>query len=255
MKLATWNVNSLKIRLPHLLDWLATVAPDVVCLQETKVDDASFPVVELRAAGYHAHFSGQKAYNGVAVLTPEPGSDVAMGIGFCDEQKRVVAATIGGLRIVCAYVPNGQSLASHKYQHKLNWLAALNAWINEQLVKYSRLALLGDYNIAPEDRDVYDPRAWEGNVMVSAPEREAFRALQALGLVDSFRLFDQPDGSYTWWDYRLGAFRRNMGLRIDHILLSAELAKACKSATIDKSPRKLDRPSDHTPVIVEISAG
>ena len=254
MKIATWNVNSLKVRLPHLLDWLTTAQPDVVCLQETKSEDKNFPAAELNAAGYQVVFSGQKTYNGVAILAKSALSDVQMGIpGFEDEQKRVIAATVDGVRIVCVYIPNGQSLDSDKYPYKLRWLSALTDWLREELVRHPKLALLGDYNIAPEDRDLYDPEGWKGQVLVSAPERAAFRALEALGLQDSFRLFEQPEKSYSWWDYRMMAFRRNMGLRIDHILLSAPLAAACTACSIDRAPRKLERPSDHTPVIAELA--
>jgi exodeoxyribonuclease-3 len=253
MKLATWNVNSLKVRLPQVIDWLAANPVDALCLQETKQQDADFPQAELRAAGYHSVYSGQKTYNGVAILSRNPAVDVQMGIpDFSDEQKRVIAATIDGVRVVCVYIPNGQSVDSDKYQYKLSWLAALNGWLKQELVRFPKLALLGDYNIAPEDRDVHDPKAWEGNVLVSAPEREQFQALIALGLHDSFRLFEQNEKSYSWWDYRMMAFRRNMGLRIDHILISESLATQCKSCVIDKTPRKLERPSDHTPVVVEI---
>ncbi len=249
MKIATWNVNSLKVRLPHLLDWLAANQPDVVCLQETKSEDKNFPQAELQAAGYHSVFSGQKTYNGVAILSRAPAGEVQYGIpGFADEQKRVVAATLDDVRIVCVYVPNGQEVGSDKYAYKLGWLEALTAWLQDEMRKYPKLALLGDYNIAPEDRDVYDPVAWQGNVLVSEPEREQFRNLERLGLRDSFRMFEQPDKSYSWWDYRMMAFRRNMGLRIDHILISSALQ--CASCIIDKAPRKLERPSDHTPVVV-----
>jgi len=253
MKIATWNVNSLKVRLPHVLDWLAVNQPDALCLQETKTEDANFPAEELLQAGYRAVFSGQKTYNGVAILSKVEAQDVVMGIpGYNDEQKRVIAATIDGVRVVCVYIPNGQSVDSDKYQYKLSWLAALQAWLREELARYPKLALLGDYNIAPEDRDVYDPQAWQGNVLVSEPERAAFQGLQQLGLRDSFRLFEQPEKTYSWWDYRMMAFRRNMGLRIDHILISQTLE--CTSCTIDKAPRKLERPSDHTPVVAEVAA-
>ncbi len=253
MKLATWNVNSLKVRLPHVLDWLAFYQPDVLCLQETKLEDANFPAAELAASGYQPLFSGQKTYNGVAILSKLPAEEVAVGIpGFADPQKRVLAATIGGVRVINLYVPNGQSVDSDKFQYKLGWLDALMGWLRDELTRYSSLAVLGDFNIAPEERDVHDPKAWEGQVLFSPPEREAFRKLLQLGLSDSFRLFDQPEKSYTWWDYRMNAFRRNMGLRIDHILLSAALAKTCKSCLIDKEARKRERPSDHAPVIVEI---
>ncbi len=252
MKIATWNVNSLKVRLPHLLEWLAANPIDVVCLQETKTEDPNFPQTELEAAGYHCVFSGQKTYNGVAILSREPAQDVQYGIpDFEDEQKRVIAATIEGVRVVCVYIPNGQEVGSDKYEYKLKWLAALNAWLKEELAKHPKLALLGDYNIAPEDQDVYDPVAWQGNVLVSERERDAFKALLQLGLRDAFRLFEQPEKSYSWWDYRMMAFRRNMGLRIDHILVSNALQ--CTACIIDKAPRKLERPSDHTLVIAEVA--
>jgi exodeoxyribonuclease-3 len=255
MKLATWNVNSLKVRLPQLLDWLASSQTDVVCLQETKLEDANFPRADIEAAGYQVAFSGQKTYNGVAIVSRLPLADVQAGIpGFEDEQKRVLAATVDGIRTVCVYVPNGQSLDSDKYLYKLRWLNALNAWLRDELTRYPQLALLGDYNIAPEDRDVHDPAAWEGNVLVSEPEREQFRALLGLGLQDAFRLFEQPEKSFSWWDYRAAGFRRNLGLRIDHILLSPPLAARCTAAAIDKAPRKLERPSDHTPVLATVAA-
>ena len=252
MKIATWNVNSLKVRLPHLLDWLAANPIDVICLQETKTEDKNFPLAEIAAAGYQVAFSGQKTYNGVAILSRDTISDVQVGIpNLDDEQKRVIAATINGVRIVCVYIPNGQSLDSDKYQYKLKWLAALKLWLQDELAKYPKLALLGDYNIAPEDRDCHDPVAWQGNVLVSEPERDAFKGLVALGLRDSFRLFEQAEKSYSWWDYRMMGFRRNLGMRIDHILISSDLQ--CSGCVIDKAPRKLERPSDHTPVIADVN--
>jgi exodeoxyribonuclease-3 len=252
MRLATWNVNSLKVRLPHLLDWVAANPVDVVCLQETKTEDRNFPQAELEAAGYTSAFSGQRTYNGVAILSRHSLSEVQFGIpGLEDEQKRVVAATVEGVRVVCVYVPNGQEVGSEKFDYKLKWLSALQAWLAHELAKYPRLALLGDYNIAPEDADVYDPVAWKGAVLCSEPERDAFRALVRLGLRDAFRLFEQPDKSYSWWDYRMMAFRRNRGLRIDHILLSEALQ--CSTCLIDKAPRRLERPSDHTPVVAEVA--
>ena len=253
MKIASWNVNSLKVRLPHVLDWLARYQPDVLCLQETKQLDINFPITELNAVGYQSVCSGQKTYNGVAILSRQPAQEIIYGIpNFADEQKRVLAATVGGVRIVNVYTPNGQSLDSDKYQYKLAWLEALTAWLAEEIKIYPKLALLGDYNIAPEDRDVHDPVAWQGQILCSEPERTAFRALQALGLQDSFRLFEQSEKTYSWWDYRMNAFRRNLGLRIDHILLSAPLAQGCKSVRIDKEARKAERPSDHAPVLVEL---
>ena len=200
-------------------------------------------------------FAGQKTYNGVAILSRTPLTDIQAGIpGFEDEQKRVLAATVEGVRVVCVYIPNGQSLDSDKYRYKLRWLDALNAWLREELARYPELALLGDYNIAPEDRDVHDPAAWAGNVLVSEPERAQFRSLLDLGLSDAFRLFEQPEKSFTWWDYRAAGFRRNLGLRIDHILLSPQLAGCCAAVDIDRGPRKLERPSDHTPVVATLSA-
>lgn len=252
MKLATWNVNSLKVRLPHVLDWLAREQPDVLCLQELKLEDKSFPTAEIEAAGYRPLFSGQKTYNGVAILSRLPTSDVLCGIpGFADEQKRLIAATIDGVRIVCGYFPNGQAVGSDKFAYKLAWLQALTAWLKTELVQHPKLALLGDYNIAPEDRDAHPD--WKEEIHVSPAEREAFQALTALGLSDAYRLFEQADKSFSWWDYRMMAFRRNFGLRIDHILLSAPLTAICKSCAIDKTPRALERPSDHAPVVVELS--
>ncbi len=252
MKIATWNVNSLKVRLPHLLDWLASQTPDVVCLQETKLTDEAFPAAEIEAAGYSVIFSGQKTYNGVAIVSRSPASDVIMGIpGFADEQKRVLAATIDGMRVICLYIPNGQSVDSDKYQYKLAWLNALQDWLKTELAAHPRLAVLGDFNIAPEDRDVHDPVAWAGQVLCSEPERAHFQAMLDQGLRDTFRLFEQAEQSYSWWDYRAAGFRRNLGMRIDHILATPALADICTACVIDKVPRKLERPSDHAPVIAE----
>jgi len=256
LKLATWNVNSLKVRLPQLLAWLAQAQPDVVCLQETKLEDENFPAAEIEAAGYRCLVSGQKAYNGVAILARRPLADPAVGIeGFADEQKRVLAATVDEVRVVCVYVPNGESVDSPKYAYKLGWLAALRGWLERELARHPRLALLGDFNVAPEERDVHDPRLWEGKVLFSAPEREALRRLLDLGLVDSFRLFEQPAKSFSWWDYRMNQFKRNMGLRIDHVLLSRPLAEQAKASDIHKQVRAQERPSDHAPVVTEIEVG
>jgi exodeoxyribonuclease-3 len=253
MKIATWNVNSLNVRLPHLLDWFERQRPDIVCLQETKVEDQNFPVAALEAAGYRSAFSGQKAYNGVAILSRAPLADVQPGIPSVeDDQKRVLSAAVGDLRVICAYVPNGQAVGTEKYEQKLKWLRAFTDWLRRELEAHPKLVVLGDYNIAPEDRDVHDPKLWAGQVLCSEPERAAFRRLAELGLKDGFRLFDQPERSFTWWDYRLNAFKRNMGLRIDHILLSPAAAAACRSCVIDKAPRTLERPSDHAPVIAEL---
>jgi exodeoxyribonuclease-3 len=253
MKLATWNVNSLKVRLPHVLKWLAENPVDVLCLQETKTTDENFPVHEIAAAGYRVSFSGQKTYNGVAILSRLPMDEVVKNNPlFPDEQQRIIAATIDGIRVVCAYVPNGQAVGSEKYQYKLQWLAALQQWLKQELQLYPQLALLGDYNIAPADCDVHDPVAWQGSVLVSEAERAAFKDLCSLNLVDAFRLFEQAEKMYSWWDYRQMAFRRNMGLRIDHILLSPPLAARCTACVIDKAPRKWEQPSDHTPVIATL---
>lgn len=253
MRLATWNVNSLRIRLPHLLDWLARVQPDVACLQETKTEDAGFPAAELRAAGYEAVFCGQRSYNGVAILARTPPLDVQHGIpGFADDPKRVIAATVGNVRVVCIYAPNGQSPESEKYAYKLKWFDALAEWLSEELARRPRLAVLGDFNVAPEDRDVHNPKRWEGKIHVTEPERAAFRRLLEIGFADAFRLFGQPEKEFSWWDYRLMAFQRGWGLRIDEILLAPELARECIACTIDKAPRSLERPSDHAPVIAEL---
>jgi exodeoxyribonuclease-3 len=256
MKIATWNVNSLKVRLPHLLQWLVDNPVDVLCLQETKLTDDKFPLAEIEAAGYQVAFSGQKTYNGVAILSKYPLHDVVRNNPlFQDEQQRLIAATIEGVRIVCAYVPNGQSVDSDKYGYKLAWLAALRDWLASELPHYGEhgLALLGDYNIAPDDQDVHDPVAWVGQVLVSDPERAALAALMALGLTDAFRMFEQADKSFSWWDYRQLGFRLNKGLRIDHILLSPPLAKRCTACMIDRVPRKWEQPSDHAPVVATLA--
>jgi exodeoxyribonuclease-3 len=253
-RLATWNVNSLRIRLPHLLDWLASAKPDAICLQETKTEDANFPVDALRAAGYHAVFCGQKSYNGVAILARSELAELEHGIpNFADDPKRVIAATVKGLRLVCIYAPNGQAPGSDKYAYKLKWYDALTTWLEEELIRRPRLAVLGDFNVAPEDRDVHNPKRWEGQIHVSEPERAAFRRVLELGFSDAFRLFEQPEKEFSWWDYRLMAFQRGWGLRIDEILLSPTLAKQCVSCRIDKAPRELERPSDHAPVIAELN--
>lgn len=253
MKIATWNVNSLKVRLPQVLRWLQDNPVEILCLQETKLTNDKFPTAEIEAAGYQAVFTGQKTYNGVAILAKQQASDIVRNNPlFPDEQQRIVAASYGKIRIVCAYIPNGQAVGSDKYHYKIAWLKALRSWLAEEKEKYPYIALLGDYNIAPEDRDVYDPAAWEGNILVSEPERAAFQSLLDMDFVDAFRLFAQPEKSYSWWDYRQMAFQRNRGMRIDHILLSGKLAPFCKICTIDRQPRKWQQPSDHTPVIAEL---
>jgi len=250
VQIATWNVNSLRVRLPHLKAWLAANPVNVIVLQETKLPDPDFPREEIEALGLHVAFSGQRTYNGVAILSREPLADTVAGIpGFEDEQKRVLAATVGGVRIIDVYVPNGQTVASDKYQYKLRWLDALRGYLTIEITRHPRLVVLGDFNIAPEDRDVHDPKAWEGSVHVSPAERAALQTLLATGLRDCFRLFEQPEKLYSWWDYRMMAFRRNAGLRIDLILATAGLAEKCAACHIDKAPRKLERPSDHAPVV------
>ena len=252
MKIATWNVNSLKIRLQQVLDWIASESPDVLALQETKTRDDAFPADVFRERGYQVAFSGQPTYNGVALIARSAIADVVTDIGgLADPQRRVLAATISGVRIWNLYVPNGESVGSDKYRYKLGWFEALRAQIALELAQHPRAVLLGDFNVAPEDRDVHDPEAWRGMVLCSEPERAALRSLLSLGLSDVFRQFDQPEKSFSWWDYRQAAFRRNLGLRIDLILASAALAGVCKACRIDVAPRRLERPSDHTPVIAE----
>jgi exodeoxyribonuclease-3 len=252
MKIATWNVNSLRVRLPQVLDWLERESPDVLALQETKTEDGKFPLAELEAVGYQAIFSGQKTYNGVAVLSRATSEDVVTDLpGLDDHQRRILALTVDGWRIVDLYVPNGSEVGSDKYAYKLDWLARVHDWLRSELTRYPRLVVLGDFNIAPEDRDVYDPDAWRDKILCSTPERQAFQNLLGLGLEDAFRRFEQPERSFTWWDYRMNGFRRNLGLRIDHILVSAALAEHCQACRVDVAPRKLERPSDHAPVVAE----
>jgi exodeoxyribonuclease-3 len=254
MRIATWNVNSLNVRLDHVRDWLGAADVDVLCLQELKLSNDKYPFEALREIGYESAVNGQKTYNGVAILSRLPMTDIGQDLpDYADEQKRVVAATIGGVRVVCAYFPNGQSLDSDKYRYKLDWLGAMHGYIGALMARHPRLALLGDYNIAPEDRDVHDPAAWEGQVLVSPKERAAWSALLGLGMIDCFRKFEQPDRSFSWWDYRMMGFQRNAGLRIDHILASPGLAEDCRACLIDHQPRKLEKPSDHTPVVADFA--
>ena len=253
MKIATWNVNSIRQRLGHVKDWLATAQPDVLALQEIKCVTGDFPAAEFEALGYQCAVDGQKTYNGVAILARVEPANVVRGIpGFGDLQKRVLAADVSGIRVVSVYCPNGQSVGSDKYEYKLRWFEALAAWLKSELGNHPRIAVLGDYNVAPEDRDVHDPEAWRGQVLVSDAERAAFARLRDLGFVDAFRLFEQPEKAFSWWDYRMAAFRRNLGLRIDHALLSPALAPQCRGCTIDVEPRRLERPSDHAPVLCEL---
>ena len=255
MKLATWNVNSLNVRLPHLLDWLRDAEPDVVALQELKMVDEKFPHEAIEAAGYTAVCNGQKTYNGVALLARKPLllEDVSRNLaGFEDEQRRVIAATVDGVRVVSVYVVNGQAVGSEKFDYKLRFLAALQDYLQGELLRHPRLVVMGDYNIAPTPEDSHDPAQWEGNILCSPPERAALQGLLELGLTDAFTKPFLPEGRFTWWDYRMAGFRRNLGLRIDHILLSAPLLESVREWKVDTAPRKLERPSDHAPVVVTL---
>ncbi len=256
MKIASWNVNSLTVRLPHLCTWLEQAEPDVVALQETKQEDHRFPAQELAERGYHSVFHGQKTYNGVAILSRlgEP-EEVQVGIpGFDDPQARVLAATIDGIRVVNLYVVNGKAVGDEKYAYKLRWLAALQTWLETEIQRYPDMVVLGDFNIAPEDRDVHDPAIWnQDSILTSTAERAALKCLLDLGLCDSFRQFESGDGQFSWWDYRAAGFRRNLGLRIDLVLASAALKPRLRAAGIDREPRTWERPSDHTPVWLELA--
>lgn len=254
LRLASWNVNSLTVRLEQVLAWLASTGVDVLCLQETKVVDEQFPVAAFESQGFHVAFSGQKAYNGVAMISRHPLSDVAMGIpGWDDPQRRVLAATVAGIRLINLYVPNGAAVGTDKYAYKLAWLDKVTEYIQYELSAHQRLSVVGDFNIAPEDRDVHAPEEWVGCVLVSPEERAAFSRLLALGLTDSFRDFSQDEQAFSWWDYRAGGFQRNRGVRIDHILLSNALRESCVSSEIDVAPRRAVRPSDHAPVWVALT--
>ncbi|KGI79189.1 exodeoxyribonuclease III [Oleiagrimonas soli] len=253
MKIASWNVNSLKVRLPHLQQWLDESKPDVVALQETKLTDDKFPVDEIKAMGYDVAFSGQKTYNGVAVLSREPLVDVVTDPpNLTDEQRRILAVTVGDVRVVNLYVVNGKAVGDEKYDYKLDWLARMRDFLESEIARHPKLVVLGDFNIAPDDRDVHDPEAWRDKILCSVPERDALKAITDLGLTDSFRLFEDGDGHFSWWDYRQAGFRRNMGLRIDLILISDALKAAARAAAIERTPRTWERPSDHTPVTLEL---
>jgi exodeoxyribonuclease-3 len=250
IKIATWNVNSIKIRLAQVIEFLKKHEPDILSLQEIKVDDSHFPVEEILATGYQVTFNGQKSYNGVATLSRQPATEIIKILpGVEDEQKRLLMTTIQNVRVINVYIPNGQSLGSEKFVYKLNWYDALCKLVQVENQKYENLVLLGDLNVAPQPEDVHNPFLWEGQIHFSEPERAAFANLLNCGLQDSFRLFEQPEKSFTWWDYRMLAFRRNHGLRIDHILVNKNLASKCLSCIIDKEFRKSERPSDHAPVI------
>lgn len=258
MKLATWNVNSLRVRLPQVLDWLKQHPVDMLCLQELKLNQDKFPLEAFEEIGYTAQWAGQPTYNGVAIISKIEGIDIQRNIPeYEDHQQRIIAATydskIGPLRVISAYCPNGQDLESDKYQYKLDWFEALHDWLQKQLSTYPHLVILGDYNVAPQDLDVHDPKKWEGKVHVSPAERAAWNRLIDLGLHDAFRMFDTENPGFSWWDYRRGAFRRDAGLRIDHALISTALKPYCTSCWVDKAPRSNEQPSDHTPVIVEFN--
>ncbi|MCH9690080.1 MAG: exodeoxyribonuclease III [Gammaproteobacteria bacterium] len=251
IKIASWNVNSITVRLEAVLAWLETSKADVLALQETKVPDERFPKEAFLERGYHVAFSGQKTYNGVAVISRMPIQDIVTDIsGYDDVQRRFLAVTVSGVRVVNLYVPNGSAVGTDKYAYKLEWLAHVTALIKKEQAVYPKLVVLGDFNIAPDDRDVHDPARWAGSVLVSPPERAAYQALVATGLTDSFRLFDQENNAFSWWDYRAAGFPRNHGLRIDLVLLSDALKLGCVESQIDVAPRRAERPSDHAPVWV-----
>ena len=252
LKIASWNVNSLNVRLPHVLAWCDYAQPDVLALQETKLTDERFPTAALLEAGYHSVFSGQPTYNGVAILSREPASDPVTDIpGLDDPQRRILAATVAGVRIIDLYVVNGSEVGSEKFEYKLHWLERVTAWLADELARHEKLIVLGDFNIAPDDRDVYDPEAWHEKILCSTPEREALGKILDLGLEDTFRLFDQEERIWSWWDYRMNMFRRKLGLRIDLVLASAAMARRCTASYIDIEPRRQERPSDHAPAIAE----
>ena len=252
MKIATWNVNSLKVRLPQVLDWLGQHAPDVLVLQEIKQPTDAFPADEFTAAGYSSHANGQKTYNGVAVVSKQAPKDIVTDFpGFDDPQRRILASTIAGTRVVNLYVPNGQAVGSDKYDYKLRWLRALKEFVVDEQRRHQRLVVLGDFNIAPADEDVYDPEKWGDAILCSPAERAALAEILDTGLVDVFRNFDQEEKTFSWWDYRAAGFRRNAGLRIDLILASAALSADCIASYVDKEPRSWERPSDHAPVVAE----
>ena len=254
MKIATWNVNSLKVRLPHVLDWLATNQPDVLCLQELKMEDKGFPVAELEAAGYHSAYSGQKTYNGVAILSRRPPSDICVGIpGFDDEQSRVLCATIAGVRVIGAYFPNGQEPGSDKFAYKMRWLDALREWVRDEMATHPQLVLMGDYNITFDDADVWDPVGLHETIHCTTEERNQLKSLIGLGLHDAHRLFEHPPKTFSWWDYRMLGFQKNRGLRIDHILVTDSLKARATACEIDRAPRKNPQPSDHAPVVLTLS--
>jgi exodeoxyribonuclease-3 len=254
MKFATWNVNSLGVRLPQVLDWLSINPVEVLVLQELKLTDDKFPFAALEAAGYHAHCFGQKTYNGVALLSRTPANDVIRNIpGFDDDMARVITGTVQGTRVIGAYFPNGQAPGTDKFEYKLEWLKGLRLWLKDEMVAHPKLLLMGDYNITFDDADVWDPDGMRDQIHCTEEERYHLRALLAMGLTDTHRMFEQPAKSYSWWDYRDFGFKRNRGLRIDHILVSPALKPLVRSCVIDKTPRKNERPSDHAPVVADIT--
>ena len=252
MKIASWNVNSLNVRLPHVLAWCDAAQPDVLALRETKLPDDRFPAEELKSAGYHSIYSGQKTYNGVAVLSRQQASDPITDIpGLDDPQRRILAVTVGDIRIIDLYVVNGSEVGSEKFGYKLHWLDKVTEWIGTEMQQHDKVVVLGDFNIAPDDRDVYDPAAWEEKILCSTPERDALKRILGLGLIDTFRLFDQEERIWSWWDYRMNMFRRKLGLRIDLVLASSAMTECCTASYIDIEPRRQERPSDHAPAIAE----
>lgn len=253
MRIATWNVNSITARLPVVLQWIESAEPDVLCLQEIKCLNEKFPGDAFMGRGYYVLTHGQRTYNGVAILSKTEGEEVQRGFPQDDDtaQARMIAANIDGVRVMNVYIPNGQAVGSEKFEYKLNWMKRLRRFLDMTTDKKAQVLLCGDFNVAPEDRDVHDPLAWQGSVLVSPEERAALEVIKDWGFVDAFRLHNQEAGQFSWWDYRAAAFRRNMGLRIDHIWVTEPLAARCKAVVIDKEPRKWERPSDHTPVIAE----
>jgi len=256
IKLASWNVNSLKVRLPHVLDWLKEHQPDILGLQETKTIDENFPLEDIQAAGYHVNFAGQKTYNGVAVISKLEATDIITDLPDLDDpQRRVLGCTIahesGDIRFLNLYIPNGSEVDSEKYAYKLDWLEKLTKYVAKQTKEHKNFVMVGDFNIAPDDRDLWDPEGWKDKILVSPPERAVLQALLDMGLTDTFRLFEQEEEMYSWWDYRAGGFRRNHGMRIDLLLSSPAMTEHCTASYIDKEPRKLERPSDHAPVVAE----
>ncbi|MFT5138808.1 MAG: exodeoxyribonuclease-3 [Rhodothermales bacterium] len=252
LKIASWNVNSLNVRLPHVLAWCDVASPDILALQETKLPDERFPADELLEAGYQTLFSGQKTYNGVAILSKQPGTDMVTDVpGLDDPQRRILAATYGDVRVIDLYVVNGSEVGSEKFAYKMHWLEKVTDFVGAEIEAHENVIVLGDFNIAPEDRDVHDPEEWAGKILCSDQERDALKKMLDLGLTDTFRLFEQEERTWSWWDYRMNAFRRKMGLRIDFVLASKSMAERCTAAYIDSEPRTQERPSDHTPVIAE----